>query len=139
MRRAPPVLQDEAAQEGNSMMSDISPAALRGNASQKNRQSDAEERGGSKPPPITDEAQTLIAVLPKNSREEVRITLGAYKGVERLDIRVFADIEGLGLHIPTKKGVSVRLEQLPELIVALQKAEGEARRIGLLPEPRGAA
>jgi hypothetical protein len=108
------------------MMSDISPAASRGNVSQKNRRLAAEERGGSKPPPIIDETQTLIAVLPKNLREEIHITLGAYKGVDRLDIRVFADVDGLGIHIPTKKGVSVRLEQLSELIKALQKAEGAA-------------
>jgi hypothetical protein len=113
------------------MMSDISPAASRGNVSQKNRRLAAEGRVGSKQPLISDERQTSIAVLPKNSREEVRVTLSAYKGVDRLDIRVFADIEGLGEHIPTKKGVCVRLEQLPELIKALQKAEDEARRIGL--------
>jgi hypothetical protein len=76
------------------------------------------------------ESVETLAVLPKNSREEVRITVGAYKGIERLDIRVFADINGLGVHVATKKGVSFRLDQLPELISELQKivAAPKARR-----------
>jgi hypothetical protein len=78
-----------------------------------------------------------IAILPKNSREEVRITLGAYKGVERLDIRVFADINGLGVYMPTKKGVSIKVNQLRELIAGLEQAEAEASKHGVLSERPG--
>jgi hypothetical protein len=80
-----------------------------------------------------------IAILPKNSREEVRITLGAYKGVERADVRVFADINGLGVYMPTKKGVSIRLDQLRELITGLERAKAEASEHEVLSETARAA
>jgi hypothetical protein len=34
--------------------------------------------------------------------------------------------------VPTKKGISLKVERLPELIAALQAAEAEARNRGLL-------
>ena len=82
---------------------------------------------------------TIIATLEKNSRELVRIALDEYRGVPLVDVRVMAPaIDPTGLPIPTKKGIALRIELLPELVVALQAAEAEARRLGLLPAEEGA-
>lgn len=76
-----------------------------------------------------------VAVVEKNSREDVRITLDEYHGVQLIDVRTFADftagtIETRG---PTKKGVSLNVSRLPDLIAGLEAARTEAVRRGLLP------
>jgi hypothetical protein len=71
---------------------------------------------------MSETQQPPVAILPKNSHEEVR-SLAAYRGVDRIDIRVFADINGLGVFMPTRKGVSLKAEQLPDIITALQEAK----------------
>ena len=77
-------------------------------------------------------AAVTIARLPKNGTEEVRVTLDAFKGANLADMRVFADFTSAGIAMPTKKGLSVRIEQLPDLIDALEKAREEAVAIGWL-------
>ena len=37
-----------------------------------------------------------------------------------------------GLYSPTKKGLSLRVEQLPALVVALVAAEAKARELGMI-------
>jgi hypothetical protein len=60
---------------------------------------------------------TIIATLEKNSRESVRIALDEYRGVSLVDVRVMAPaIDPTGLPIPTKKGIALRIELLPELV-----------------------
>ena len=79
---------------------------------------------------------TLIAVVPKNQREEIRVSIDQFKGTELLDVRIFANFDdGDGERRPTKKGISVKVERLPELIAALHLAEVEARRRGLISAP----
>ena len=68
-----------------------------------------------------------IAVLQKNAREQVRITLY----VDSVDVRAFTDINGLGIYLSTKDGLRLPVELLPELISALKRAEAEVHR-GLL-------
>jgi hypothetical protein len=68
---------------------------------------------------VSDEAQVVYS-FPKNSREEVRATLSTFKGRRLADIRVWAaDDEGDGDH-PTRKGISVRVEDLDKLLEAVQ-------------------
>jgi hypothetical protein len=78
--------------------------------------------------------QTVIAVVPKNGREEVRVSLSTYKGMHLVDTRVFAMQKDArdGERVPTKKGVAIKLVHLTALIEALQKADTEARSRGLL-------
>ncbi len=72
--------------------------------------------------------------LPKNSREDLRISLTEYHGHDLVDIRTFTEISSVsGIRMPTKKGVSVRVEMLPDLIAALLEVERQARVAGLLP------
>ena len=68
----------------------------------------------------------MATVLEKNSRESLVINQSEFKGVKLVDVRVFYKDENGDLK-PTKKGVSVRLEQLDALIKALSEVSATAR------------
>ena len=69
----------------------------------------------------------VIATLRKNARESLRVALGRFQGVDLIDIRVTVDLTASsGIQTPTKKGVSLRVGMLPDLIEALQKAQAIA-------------
>lgn len=69
----------------------------------------------------------MIAAIPKNSREELRVTLDHFRGHDLLNLRVWYDADGEMR--PGKHGLAVRLDLLPTLIEALQKAQKEAEKI----------
>ena len=71
----------------------------------------------------------VIATFAKNRRETVRITLSRFEDVDLVDVRSFA---GDDHDIATKKGISLRVALLPQLIEGLQQAEAEARKRGLI-------
>lgn len=73
----------------------------------------------------------LIATIGKNSLEEIRITFNEFKGSHLLDVRTFSAFGGEDKRA-TKKGISLKVDKLPELITALQTAQTEAMRLGLL-------
>ena len=80
-----------------------------------------------------------IATFDKNKSEEVRVGLTRFSGRELVDVRIFAEFRDAGPdRMPTKAGISLRVEQLPDLIGALQQARSEAVRRGLLPPLEGA-
>ena len=57
-------------------------------------------------------------VIEKNSRESVVVSETEYKGNKYVDVRVFyKDTDGTLK--PTRKGVSIRRDQLDELVSAL--------------------
>ena len=64
----------------------------------------------------------LIATIKKNTREEIRIGLGEFKGHLLVSIRVWMIAEDL----PTKKGVAFNPDLLPDIIAALETAQEEA-------------
>jgi hypothetical protein len=70
---------------------------------------------------------TVIATLPRNDREQVRIGLSEFKGRTRLDIRVWylAGDE----YRPGKQGISLPLEQLPSIVDALQRAQRPGKEV----------
>ena len=72
----------------------------------------------------------IIATIPKNARESVKIELTEFKGHDLVDLRVYAD-NGAKL-VPTRKGITVGVNMLPSLVAALTEAEREAREAGLL-------
>ena len=78
--------------------------------------------------------EKLIETIRKNAREEIRIALTAYQGHDLCDVRVFAEPYAGDEWVATKKGISLSVAKLPELIAALQRAEDEARAAGLLKE-----
>ena len=73
-----------------------------------------------------------VATLTKNATEELRVTLTEYQGKPLLDLRVFTTYRTTGEVGPTKKGVTIKVELLPDLIAALRQAEGEARKLGFV-------
>jgi hypothetical protein len=73
---------------------------------------------------MSDETQTLIATLPKNSQEELRVLLGTFKGRRLCHVRTFLKrFDGVDQDppLPTKKGVTVAADKVPELIEALRQ------------------
>ena len=72
----------------------------------------------------------IIAQLPKNAVETIRVSLDTFQGKPVADVRVFTEYKATGELGPTKKGVTIRAEQLPELVRALARAEAEARALG---------
>lgn len=70
----------------------------------------------------------VIATLPRNDREQVRIALSEFKGRTRLDIRVWY-LAGDEYH-PGKQGVSIAPEHLVGVLKALKAACDE---LGITP------
>jgi hypothetical protein len=79
-----------------------------------------------------------VRTIPKNSTEELRVSLTEFNGHRLLNLRVFYDAEGTKR--PGKQGLALRIEQLPQLIEALHDAHAEAVANGFLrAEQRPAA
>jgi hypothetical protein len=77
---------------------------------------------------------TDITTIEKNRTEELRVALKDYKGHDYVDVRTYVEPyadEGQG-RIPTKRGVTLKPEDLAKLIAALQEAEKQVRAAGLL-------
>jgi hypothetical protein len=74
---------------------------------------------------------TVIATIPKNSREELRTSLDEYKGHKLLHIRAWVAES----NTPTKSGFGLQAALIPELRAALAVAEAKARSLGWLGEP----
>ena len=80
-------------------------------------------------------AEVLVAVVKKNPTQEVRVYLSAWKGCNLIDVRTYVEPCDMdGEWRPTRRGVTLALGRLPELIDGLVATEREARRMGLLRE-----
>ena len=66
----------------------------------------------------------LIAESNKNASEVVRVQLTEYDGRQLLDVRVWV-LKNEKDYIPTKKGISLRLEQVGALRDTIVKAAKE--------------
>ena len=76
-------------------------------------------------------ADQLIASIEKNAREEIRVSLSEFNGHDLANLRVWFQTDDGDMR-PGKAGIAFRLAKLPEVIKALQSAEAEARRLGLV-------
>ena len=74
----------------------------------------------------------LIGVIEKNRGEDVRVALSSFNGVPLIDIRIYADFGNGPDRNATRKGASLRVERLPELIALLTLAADKARATGLI-------
>ncbi len=81
--------------------------------------------------------QKQIAAIPKNAREELRVALTQFRGHDLIDLRIYADAQGEW--IATRKGITTKVDHLPAIVEALQRAMAEARAAGLLPDMENAA
>lgn len=75
-------------------------------------------------------ADLTITTIPKNAREELRISLSEFKGYHLVSQRVWYRADD-GEMRPSKAGVVIRIERLPELIEGLQAAQAAAQARGL--------
>lgn len=66
----------------------------------------------------------LVYSFQKNALEEVRASISTYKGRKYFDIRVYYQGDD-GEYKPSKKGVALSPELLPELETALKKLKDE--------------
>ncbi len=84
----------------------------------------------------------VVGGFPKNNREDVRVTLSNFKGHDLLGVRVWFKGDNDELR-PSKSGITIKVELLPELLALLNKAQEIALEKGLLdetdlnPEPEG--
>lgn len=83
----------------------------------------------------------VVAVIPKNAREELRITKTVYQGIPLLDVRVYSLPVSPGERaVPTKKGLSLRpdtwRELLPQVEAALDDTEEEDKVAETVPDSR---
>lgn len=72
----------------------------------------------------------LITTIDKNASESVRVVLDEFKGHHLCDMRVFATFTAAAVPMPTKKGLSVRIDMLDELIAGLTEAKAQAVAMG---------
>ncbi len=76
------------------------------------------------------ETPITVAEITKNSSESVRVVLGTFKGHQLVDLRVFATFSAASVPMPTKKGLSVNVALIPDLIEALRQAHQKAADLG---------
>ena len=78
-------------------------------------------------------AEILIAAIPKNAIEELRVELTEYRGHHLVQARIWANYDSATTpKRPTRKGFALTVERLPDLIAALKDAERRARDLGML-------
>jgi len=63
----------------------------------------------------------LIAVIHKNSTEQIRVTTTEFQRKQYIGIRIYFEADD-GTWRPTRKGITVRTSLVGELVTALQKA-----------------
>ncbi len=66
---------------------------------------------------------TTVATIPKNAREELRVTVGEYNEIPLIDVRVWTvpTVPG-GEATATKKGLSLRHDTWRELLPEIARA-----------------
>lgn len=74
---------------------------------------------------------TIIADLPKNKTETLRIAITKFNEYDLVAMRVYFEGDDGQLR-PGKSGVNFRIAMLPSIIDALLEAKAEAERRGLL-------
>ncbi len=70
---------------------------------------------------MTTTASRAVAVLPKNAREEVRVTVDEFHGRRLFNVRVWF-VGDDGIMRPGKQGIAVRLEMAADLAHAIGDA-----------------
>ena len=67
--------------------------------------------------------QEQISEIQKNSSEVLRVELTEFKGYQLLSMRIWTkELPGKQEARPTRKGLAVQVDLIPELLTALEKA-----------------
>jgi len=61
-----------------------------------------------------DEYGVLVHSFSKNAREQIRIAINEFRGSRYIDVRIFFLDDNK--YMPTKKGVTLAIDQYPELL-----------------------
>ena len=69
--------------------------------------------------------EDTIAVLEKGKTQEIRIRRTHWKGRDYIDVRLFISKDATGERIPTRKGITLPPDLLPDLIDALEAARSK--------------
>ena len=75
--------------------------------------------------------EIIVGTFPKNNREDVRVSLSKFKGHNLLGVRVWYKSEKDDPK-PSKSGITIRVEMLPDLLELMQQAKEIALEKGLL-------
>ncbi len=75
--------------------------------------------------------EIIVGSFPKNNREDVRVSLSKFKGYDLLGVRVWYRSEHDDPK-PSKSGITIRVEMLPELLELMHQAKAIAVEKGLL-------
>ena len=67
--------------------------------------------------------EKLVATIPKNAREDIRVSLDEYKGHDLLTLWVWTKGDSVTEPCPTKKGVAFQVDLLPDVLQALKEAK----------------
>jgi hypothetical protein len=78
------------------------------------------------------DTERTVAVISKSTIADLRVRLTRFKGHDLVDVRLFQEPDDSDERMPTKRGITLRVDRLHELVDALRQAEAEARRTGLL-------
>ncbi len=81
-----------------------------------------------------DRADEPISIIEKGRTSDVRVSLSEYNGRTYLDIRTHVVVDATGDRVPTRKGITLAINKIPELREAIEAAEAEARELGLLTD-----
>jgi hypothetical protein len=74
-----------------------------------------------------------VATIRKNAEEQVRVSIEDFHGFILADVRIYSAFTAAKVPMATKRGVSIQIGMLPDLVEALQAAELMARALGLIP------
>jgi hypothetical protein len=75
--------------------------------------------------------EIVVGSFPKNNREEVRVSLSKFKGYDLVGVRQWYRNENDDPR-PSKSGITIRVDLLPELLELVQKARDIAVEKGIL-------
>lgn len=83
--------------------------------------------------------EKVVATIPKNRHEEIRVALTEFKTKDAVHQMVSARVyfEDGREYQPGRNGLNVKVDLLPALIAGLQEAEVEARAAGLISPDQG--
>ena len=77
-----------------------------------------------------------VMLIQKNDTEQIRVAIREYKDRYYLDLRLFFipnynEDHGVMEYVPSKKGLTVPIEMLPEILTGLEEAEKVMKRIAV--------
>ena len=79
-----------------------------------------------------DRVDEPISIIEKGRTSDVRVSLSEFHGRSYLDIRTHVVVDATGDRVPTRKGVTLAIDKIPQLREAIEAVETEARELGLL-------